>query len=609
MGQGDTTAVIYHYIEKSETYRENFVFFLTRAWSPDLQFFIVIAGEHSVDLPVRNNTKYVFIPNLGHDFASYAAVAESGALNAFDRLIFVNCSVRGPFLPQYATQCWTTPYLNLLKDDVHLCGSAINILHDTRPFHALFRQRYPNAPEPFSHVQSSAHAMSGECFAFLRAQNLYAATGFDRESATVERELTMSQLVRSHGWNISCLLPPYNALDYRSTHNEINPATATGHPQAKGAYFGLTPHPFELIFVKTAWPLLSPDELDFYSLMALQHHPVPSLDWAEADRLRDDLTTRIGGPLTKLPATQPRVVGHGKNPIPAIPVASSAPSRTRCILVLGMHRSGTSALAGTLTHLGASPPNSPMEPHASNPKGFFESVRVRDFNDTLLASADSSWNDWRPIPSNWFDTSQAQALHDEAAKVIDEEFGNADLFVLKDPRICRLLPFWRTVLENRGTDILPLLTHRHPQEVAHSLKARYNYDPTFTALLWLRHQLDAEFNSRGLVRDFTSYDRLLDDPAGVTAQIAQNLDLTLPAEPALQKLDDFLSSNLRNHSISTEMQEDGLASWYRESLAIFNRWTQTCEDVAGQIRLDAIRTEFDRAVPVFAPFITRKPVV
>jgi hypothetical protein len=246
-----------------------------------------------------------------------------------------------------------------------------------------------------------------------------------------------------------------------------------------------------------------------------------------------------------------------------------------------------------------------MEPHDSNPKGFFESVQVRDFNDTLLAAAGSSWKDWRPIAPHWFSSAKAQALHAAADRVIEEEFGTAKLFVLKDPRICRLLPFWRHVLEKRGVDIVALHTHRPPQEVAGSLKARYNFNPGFTHLLWLRHLLDAECASRGLVRHFTSYAQLLDDPTAVIAQIAERLDLPLPDEKTAQEMRGFLSPELRNHYIPAQMQEDGLAPWYRESLALFEQAAQAGQGNIRQARLDAIRTEFDRAAPVFAPVFTQ----
>lgn len=601
MSQDGGTAVIYHYFEKDKTYRENFIFFLARAWRSDLEFFIVISGKHSVDLPVRDNIQYVYTQNLGQDFGSYAAVTESGALDNFDRLIFINCSVRGPFLPHYSTDCWTHPFLSLLEGDVHLCGSTINILHDTRPFHLLYRQRHPDDPEPFSHVQSSAHAMTAKCFALLRTQNLYAAaTEFDKERAVVDCEIAMSQLVRGNGWNIACLLPPYNALDYRAPHGDINPATTTGHPQTKGAYFGLTAHPLELVFIKTGWNLLSKEALDFYSLMALQHHPLPNLDWTEAEALRHQIAARLGGPLTDLPLK----AQQGLEPEPVKPAAQPASPQARCILVLGMHRSGTSALAGVLTHLGATQPNTLMEPHASNPKGFFESVRVRDFNDALLAAAGSNWKDWRPIPQDWFSSAEAQALQEAACAVLDDEYGTSKLFALKDPRICRLLPFWRTVLEKRGTTLLPLLTHRNPKEVAGSLADRYNFHPSFTHLLWLRHLLAAEAASRGLKRHFTSYDLLLNDVAAETKKIARSFDLPLPDDQAVHEMGDFLSSDLRNHRASAEPQDNALAPWYHKSLAIFEHWARAGSVAHEQKILDFIRVEFDSTVPVFDSIIT-----
>lgn len=300
------TALIYHYFERDETYRDNFIFFLSRAWSPDIEMFILVAGRHSVDLPERSNIHYFSTPNFGHDFGSYCFLVEAGVLNNYDRLIFVNCSVRGPFLPPYAAcMPWTAPFLQLLEGDVHLCGATINILHDDRLPHQLFKARYPGVTPPFSHVQSSVHAMTAECFSFLRDGGLYNnRRTMDKNSAIVEFEIAMSQRVRAHGWNIACLLPPYNAIDYRRPHCDVNPATTTGHPQARGAYFGLSPHPYELVFVKTNWGVLDPKALAFHSLMALRHHPRTSLEWGEGGAMAHRLTNQLDLSLA-IPPTKP----------------------------------------------------------------------------------------------------------------------------------------------------------------------------------------------------------------------------------------------------------------------------------------------------------------
>jgi len=594
MPSNGQTAVIFHYYEKDETYRDNFIFFLARAWRPNLHFFILISGDYDVDLPVRSNIQYVHTPNFGQDFGSYATLTESGILDEFSRLVFVNCSVRGPFLPNYFNGDWTAPFLQLLQGDVHLCGSAINILHDTRPFHLLYQKEHPEHSGPFSHVQSSTHAMTAECFAFLRAKNLYSSsTNFDKEKAVIDCELAMSVLVRGNGWNIACLLPPYNALDYREPHSDINPATATGHPQTEGAYFGLTPHPFELIFVKTAWNLLKSEARDFYSLMALQHHPVGGLDWVEADALRERLALRLGGAVAALPIKM--------RPKPA---AEPITPKPQCIIVLGMHRSGTSALAGLLTYLGATPPKTTMDAHESNAKGFFESVRVRDFNDALLSSANSSWKDWRPISQDWFASVEANSLQESACQIVDEEYGDAKLFMIKDPRICRLFPFWSAVMEKRGTALLPLHTHRNPHEVAGSLSDRYNFKPAFTHLLWLRHLLEAEASSRSFKRHFTSYDELLNDTEVAVKKISLSFDLPLPDDKALIEIKDFLSPSLRHHLNPAAYQHVTLAPWYQESLAVFEHGVHAGSHAIDRVKLDAIRSELDYAIPMFGSIVT-----
>jgi len=68
---------------------------------------------------------------------------------------------------------------------------------------------------------------------------------------------------------------------------------------------------------------------------------------------------------------------------------------TDAIIVLGMHRSGTSAVAGTLTKLGGRSPKNLMPATKGNARGYFESVPLMQFHEQLLQSAGSAWNDWR----------------------------------------------------------------------------------------------------------------------------------------------------------------------------------------------------------------------
>src|ERR1700681_847533 len=124
-------------------------------------------------------------------------------------------------------------------------------------------------------------------------------------------------------------------------------------------------------------------------------------------------------------------------------VAHSLPRRA--VLVLGMHRSGTSALAGVINALGAAPPKSLASPNQWNPRGYFESSRVFAAHDKLLAAVDSCWDDWRRLDPRQIDAKAGP--HRQAIKeLLIDEFGNEPLIFIKDPRICRFVPFTLSIL-------------------------------------------------------------------------------------------------------------------------------------------------------------------
>src|SRR3546814_18367354 len=85
------------------------------------------------------------------------------------------------------------------------------------------------------------------------------------------------------------------------------------------------------------------------------------------------------------------------------------------------------------------------------------------------------------------------------------------MILLKDPRICRFLPFWLDACESFGIEPLVVFAWRDPFQVAHSLRNRNQFSRDKGLLLWLRHVLDAERDSRGLPRCFVSYEQLLSD--------------------------------------------------------------------------------------------------
>ncbi len=123
-----------------------------------------------------------------------------------------------------------------------------------------------------------------------------------------------------------------------------------------------------------------------------------------------------------------------------------------------MHRSGTSALTGVLTLLGAAKPKTQMAAHAHNPHGFFESVAIMELDNAILRANGSQWNDWRS-----FHLSEAEVGATEAriAECLQQEFGEAALIAVKDPRICRMAPPWFSAVRKAGYQPLILMPYRH----------------------------------------------------------------------------------------------------------------------------------------------------
>ncbi|MFV0514697.1 MAG: sulfotransferase [Jhaorihella sp.] len=275
------------------------------------------------------------------------------------------------------------------------------------------------------------------------------------------------------------------------------------------------------------------------------------------------------------------------------------PSSRTALIVLGMHRSGTSALSGVLAQMGADLPRALMEPDEINPKGFFESTKLTYLNEELLGSAGHRWFSYNPVPSDWFASPTAAEFLERAVEVIHEEYGRSRLFVMKDPRVCRLLPFWHKALAEAGCTPVHVCTHRHPLDVAASLNRWANYETEYALLLWLRHVLEAEAASRGQARMFTSYERLMTDWVDVVTQVGSTLNLKWPRNPksAFKDVQDFLTKDLQHFPQSTTEvgRLSALPEGVAETFEILEGWASDGENCDDYERLDRLRKAIEEA--------------
>jgi hypothetical protein len=289
---------------------------------------------------------------------------------------------------------------------------------------------------------------------------------------------------------------------------------------------------------------------------------------------------------------------------PARPKATSKPKvRKSAVVIAGMHRSGTSVVARTLSLLGCSLPQTLIQPSRNNERGYWESRAVVNINDEILASAGSSWDDWEPVNGAWFRSPVAADFRSRAQDVLASEFGTSRLFVLKDPRISRLLPFWTEVLDGFGATPLIVCPLRNPLEVATSLEARNQLDPSIGHLLWLRHVLDAEVASRGLKRAYVRYDDLVECWQDVVDRLSDSLGVGWPrrSRTADQEIQQFLDQALRHHvrKDSSVLRNSSLSQWIRSSFEILDRWTKDDVRDTDRSELDRIKSDFDSAAIAF----------
>lgn len=245
------TCVVYHFFDSGPEARKNLEHLFDFGYRADLDFYLVIAGQAPEGIPSAANISVREIENRNLDFGGYGhAITSVVPVDRYDDFIFLNSSVRGPFMPAYVGS-WTAPFLSQLVGDVGIVGSTINILSPTQEFSVLYQEKFGGTP-PFSHLQTMCFAVGRPVLKRLIAENFFEiGAPLTKPEVIVNAELRLSRRILEWGYNLKCLIPRYNEVDYRRPHTDINPTSVNGDTVFPGAFFGRTLHPFETIFTKT----------------------------------------------------------------------------------------------------------------------------------------------------------------------------------------------------------------------------------------------------------------------------------------------------------------------------------------------------------------------
>ena len=224
------------------------------------------------------------------------------------------------------------------------------------------------------------------------------------------------------------------------------------------------------------------------------------------------------------------------------------------LLVLGMHRSGTSVTTRLLECLGAVHSKNLHPPLPNNPQGFFEDLDIERFNEfKFLPRIGIHWHSIGFVDWTNLSASDRSKFALEALEIVRSNYSAANsLSVLKEPRIGILLPFWLSVLHHAGYNVKVVCAVRDPASVARSLAARDGFSTTHGGMLYITNWLSMLSYIQDLPVAFVQFDEIFSDPARVLRTVADKLTIPLPTDfdSRLHGFSSsFFDSSLRHSSL------------------------------------------------------------
>lgn len=235
----------------------------------------------------------------------------------------------------------------------------------------------------------------------------------------------------------------------------------------------------------------------------------------------------------------------------------SSGTKKRLIVVLGMHRSGTSVLSRALQVLGVSLGDNLLPPGDDNRKGFWEDADVNSLNIEMLKAINSDWDALRGVSSNDVEYLIANGFLGLASNLIDKKLQNTDVYGVKDPRMAKLFPFWQRVFKQAEFDVSYVVAVRNPLSVSKSLNARNQMDIGKGYLLWLEHIVESLLGTRNENKVLVDYDYLLKNPDSQLQKIAQKLGLEIDQAELNSFKNEFLDKGLRHSEFQIrDLQKD-----------------------------------------------------
>lgn len=243
------------------------------------------------------------------------------------------------------------------------------------------------------------------------------------------------------------------------------------------------------------------------------------------------------------------------------PAGGHPSARPVLLFVLGMGRSGTSALTRVLSLTGAALPPGMMGADAGNPRGYWEPRKALHLNEKFLYRHGSSYFDptLRLQEDGAVSATEKAEFTGRIAAYL-RTLPAAPVVVIKVLHISVLCDAWFEAAQTAGYDVAAVIAIRDPQEVNASLSKFMRASPYLSSALWLKYNLLAERDTRGLPRVFVDYANLLDDWRREVARISAILPIELDTGNAAV-IEEFLEPTLRRQRQCGPVTETFGADW------------------------------------------------
>ena len=247
------------------------------------------------------------------------------------------------------------------------------------------------------------------------------------------------------------------------------------------------------------------------------------------------------------------------------------------IVVLGMHRGGTSVVARALKALGISLGSHLSGSGYDNPKGFWEDSDIMKLNEAILGSLGLEWNTTIVVPDD-LNLSWENEFAKQAINILASRLSENAKWAFKDPRTSRLLFFWNKVFNELHLKLSFVIAVRHPKSVIQSLHKRNRIDPSTGYRLWLDHMIPTITRTHDAHRVFIDYDLLVDNPRPQLKRLAERLEQPLIDSRDIEDFTKTWLDRTLRHSIETRLNQTPDKSYEGLSNVLYTRLREIARD-------------------------------